>query len=344
MNKLEVGMKFPNLRKAYEFLGIEDEFFGQQKNKRLKFSEFCKWHRINKHSIVVDEVFDERKQLYVPQKRYTLDDLRDNFIDLYNKFGRVLTYNEFVENTNISLATYCSKLNLSGEVYDVLIEKYISKEARIEYRKSMNEYRKMLGETQGKENFIKYTLEDLENNFKQIFDEYMEEYGVYPTRHVFNSISTIDESIYRKRLNLKWSETCEKYGYEIDERYKSERLALEICKKIFNVDYVPQKTFDWLINDRNHHLFCDGYFEDISLVIEFDGAAHRIPVKIYGGKDTTDRQKYNDSIKDKLLKEHGINVIRIDSRLEWYTEEVMLKIIESELSKNNIDFDLIKAS
>ena len=84
MNKLEVGMNFSNLRQAFQFLGIENEYSGRQKNKELKLSEFCNWHRINKHSLVIDEVFDKRKELYHAQKNYTLDDLRDNFISVYN--------------------------------------------------------------------------------------------------------------------------------------------------------------------------------------------------------------------------------------------------------------------
>ena len=56
MNKLEVGMNFSNLRQVFQFLGIEYEYFGRQNNKELKLSEFCNWHRINKHSLVIDEV------------------------------------------------------------------------------------------------------------------------------------------------------------------------------------------------------------------------------------------------------------------------------------------------
>ena len=40
-------MKFSNLKQAFIFLGIENEFFGRCKNKELKLSEFCKWHRLN---------------------------------------------------------------------------------------------------------------------------------------------------------------------------------------------------------------------------------------------------------------------------------------------------------
>ena len=32
MGKLEVGMKFSSLKKAYQFLGIENEYYGQRKN------------------------------------------------------------------------------------------------------------------------------------------------------------------------------------------------------------------------------------------------------------------------------------------------------------------------
>lgn len=33
MNKLKVGMKFSNLRQAFQFLGIENEYFGREKIK-----------------------------------------------------------------------------------------------------------------------------------------------------------------------------------------------------------------------------------------------------------------------------------------------------------------------
>ena len=344
MDKLAVGMKFSNLRQAFQFLGIENEYFGRQKNKELKLSEFCKWHKINKHSLIVDEVFEERKSLYHEQKTYTLDDLRDNFISVYNMFGRVPTYNEFDDNTSISINTYASKLGLRGTVYDTLIEMYLSKEEKDKYRESMEEYRKELGHIQGTKNFTKYTEDDLKINFKNVFDYYYQKYNSYPTRKIFNSVTKIDESVYRNRYKMKWSELCEYYGYKTTVKFKAERLALEMCKDILGYDYISQKTFDWLINDRRHHLFCDGYFEDLVLVIEFDGAAHRIPVKIYGGQETTNRQKYNDTVKDKLLKEHGITVIRIDSRLKWYTEDGMREIIKTELEKNNLSYDLLKVS
>ena len=344
MGKLEVGMKFSNLRQVFQFLGIENEYFGRQKNKELKLSEFCKWHKINKHSLIVDEVFEERKSLYQEQKTYSLDDLKDNFVSLYNKFGRVLTYNEFVDNTNISLTTYCKRLNLSGQVYEILISMYLSEKIKNEYLRDRKEFWKEIGSTKGVLNFIKYTEDDLDKNFKNIFEYYYDNYNSYPTRRVFNSVSQIDDSLYRKRLNMKWSEICKHYGYENSVRNKNEHLALEICKLILKADYIPQKTFDWLINETNHHLFCDGYFESLGVVIEFDGVAHRIPVKVYGGIDTMNRQKHNDRIKDKLLKEHNIVVIRIDSRLKWYTEEGMLEIIKSELSKNNMSYDLLMVS
>lgn len=344
MSKLEVGMKFSNLRSVFKFLDIEDEYFGRPESKCLKLSEFCNWHRINKHSIIIDEVFEERKSLYKGNKNYSLEDLKNNFISLYNQFGRVLTYDEFIKNTSISLTTYCYKLNLSNNIYDTLIEMYLSKEIKDEYRASMIEYRKNIGKKNGVINFTKYTDEDLEINFKNVFDYYYKNYNFYPTRNIFNSVSKIDESVYRNRLKKKWCELCEYYGYEIKFRFKSENIALEICRNLLNSDYIPQKTFDWLKNDKNHHLFCDGYFENLNLVIEFDGVTHRASVDFYGGKDTLKRQKYNDYTKDKLLKEHGINVIRIDSRLDWHTKDGMIKILKNEFLKNNIPCDLLKVS
>ena len=336
MSKLEEGMVFPNLKQAFEFLDIESEFYGQCKNKEIKLSEFCEWHRLNKRSLIIDKVFDTRKNLYKKQRTYNEKDLEDNFINLYNKFGRVLTYEEFIKNTEISLTTYCNKLNLKGRVYDTLIEKYLSKEVMELYRNNMINLQR--NRAKARHYNKKYSDKDLEDNFKNVFNKYYNNYGTFPTRRIFNKISKIDESTYRKYYSLKWSELCEKYGYQNLPKYKSEYLALEICKSIFHCKYIPQKTFDWLINDSNHHLFCDGYFPKINLVIEFDGSGHRKNIKCW---NNLERQIYNDKIKDDLLNKHQIKIIRIDSRLEWYTEKGMRNIINSELKKYNMNISEI---
>ena len=72
--------------------------------------------------------------------------MKDNFVSLYNKFGRVLTYNEFVDNTNISLTTYCKKLNLSGQVYEILIGMYLSEEIKNEYLRDRKEFWKEIAD------------------------------------------------------------------------------------------------------------------------------------------------------------------------------------------------------
>ena len=80
--------------------------------------------------------------------------MRDNFISLYNKFGRVLTYNEFVENTEISLTTYCKKLNLSGQVYEILIGMYLSEEIKNKYLQDRKDFWREIGSTKGVMIFI----------------------------------------------------------------------------------------------------------------------------------------------------------------------------------------------
>ena len=114
-----------------------------------------------------------------------------------------------------------------------------------------------------------------------------------------------------------------------------------MCKDILKSDYISQKTFDWLINETNHHLFCDGYFEKLGIVIEFDGVTHRKPINTYGGVKSVDGQKHNDSIKDNLLRKHNIIPIRIDSRKTWYTQDGMINILKDEFKKNDLSFDLI---
>lgn len=180
-----------------------------------------------------------------------------------------------------------------------------------------------------------YSFDLLETNLRYVFDTCKRKYGVYPSRRYFDKISITDSRNYRKRFDKSWTEICHMYGYEIQNRNIEERICLGMCSDILKCDYAWQKTFGWLIGVGGKHMYCDGYYTELNLVIEFDGAGHRIVNKKFGGYEKLIRQQENDALKDKLLKEHGISIIRIDSRMNWQSYEKLSEYLNAKLEELN---------
>lgn len=120
---------------------------------------------------------------------------------------------------------------------------------------------------------------------------------------MFNRHSKYSYRTICERLNLKWSEVAKYYGYKIKEKNVSEKVFLEMIKGIVNCDYERNKTWSWLIGIKGKHLYCDGYFEKINLIVEFDGKQHRTPVPNFGGTERFLKDKQNDEIKERLAIE-----------------------------------------
>ena len=169
-----------------------------------------------------------------------------------------------------------------------------------------------------------HSEDDLANNFKNIFDSCIKEFGVYPSRRYFQAVSKIDEKSYRKRLNKSWTDICELYGYKpTRENNRAEQIVLQMIAKIMDCSYVPQYSPAWLIGAGGYRLRCDGYYEKLNLVVEFDGLQHRQPVEAYGGEKTFVRQQENDNIKNVMLAAHGIKLLRIAGNEPWHSEEYL---------------------
>ena len=128
---------------------------------------------------------------------------------------------------------------------------------------------------------------------------------------------------------------CKMYGYNFDNRInRAEQIVMQIVSDLTNFDYTPQKKFDWLRGVNDFPLFCDGYFPELNLVVEFDGRQHREPVANFGGEERFKVTQANDKIKDTLIPKHGLTLIRISSESNWHDRNY----IESILKANNIPF------
>jgi len=113
------------------------------------------------------------------------------------------------------------------------------------------------------------------------------------------------------------------------------RLILERS----NIQFEIEKTFDWLIYDKNMKLdfLCN------KIAIECQGGQHFIPVKKYGGEDGLRLRINRDKLKYTQCKDNGINIIYIiptrykntDVFKEFYSDKnyIFFKNIDDELIK-----------
>ena len=91
-----------------------------------------------------------------------------------------------------------------------------------------------------------------------------------------------------------------------------------ICRflEIGGFDFERQKRFKSLVSKSGQRLafdFCVTIGGQIVL-IEFDGAQHRSPVGIWGGKKSLNNLKRNDGLKNKFCKDGGFKMVRISDK------------------------------
>lgn len=273
-----------------------------------------------------------RNELGLIKKRNTIEDCKNEFCRLVELHGRIPLYSEFLASSKISLKSYKHHLKINSvPIYDQIVRCFTTDQ---EYEVYLTNRQKHKAQT-GRDNHqgYKYSDQELKNNLVKIFDTYYKDYNAYPSRRLFNEISPIDDSVYRNRFNAKWTEVCKLYGYEIeDNRYKSEKIALGVVSEILNEEYEPQKTFEWLIGFKGFPLFCDGYFPNRKLIVEFDGDQHRYPIEWFGGMDTFHDIKTNDKYKDILSERNGYRLIRISSEEPFWDKEY----IKNKLKKHKV--------
>lgn len=116
------------------------------------------------------------------------------------------------------------------------------------------------------------------------------------------------------------------------------KYCLYSFSKLLNTNYELEKTFDWLINpETNTKLRIDGYFEDYKLAIEYDGMQHYHHITFYDPNynDFKRRQKL-DKLKDKLIKENGITLIRVRYDEPLTEEYLRQKLIDANIVKADI--------
>ena len=113
-------------------------------------------------------------------------------------------------------------------------------------------------------------------------------------------------------------------------------------------EFKTEKIFNWLVYEFKHKLRkgkLDCYFEvnSSAYVIEMDGGWHKKDNAISG--QTKEESKFIDDEKDRLCKEHDIEVIRIDcgeSKLELIKNNIMKSNLPQILNFDEEDIDWLK--
>lgn len=192
---------------------IQEEFdkFISSDTDTYRFATFVDNHEYISSSLVPNDssyyLSNSKKKLFMIKKNdFSIQDLEENFTYLIKKYNRVPQYNEFNDETYISINTYATILNLKGKVYDDVVKRFSTKDQYDEYRE------RRLENKRSSILKVEYKHDYLEENFKNRFNEFYNNNGKYPTRNDFNEISDISAKVYYNRLNLKtWSELKDFY-------------------------------------------------------------------------------------------------------------------------------------
>lgn len=319
---------------------IKDEYLKYlETTNKISFAEFTRQHEYLTYEII-NSSFNMKELLnYCGRKilRNEINDYKDNFDKIKNKLGHIPLHNEFQELTKISLTSYINTFGLKGKVYNNIVKMYTTENEYNEYLVRQKEHKSEVGKQTCNIGKSLLTLEDLEIEFRKVFDNCFKDTGKYPSRRLFNKLSKHNDKTYRKKLNMKWTDICKSYGYPVyKEKYIFENYVLKHISKILMEEYKSQKTFTWLKGINNFPLFCDGYFPIHNLIVEVDGRQHRKPYSKFGGEKAFKTLKENDKIKDSLIPQNGIKLLRIADNTNWHDVKYLRSRLEEVLDNQSL--------
>ncbi|WP_427137337.1 hypothetical protein [Psychrobacillus psychrodurans] len=326
-------VEFNKLEELYDYVIIEYQKYAYQNGKANSTNFVREHHYMGQYlfSDVLDIKLVRKAGGFINSNyngMYNDYLLKEHFNKVMEKLKHIPSVSEFLKHGDILPSIYCDYYGVKGQQWDKVLEIMIEDEAILEsyIRERDSEYT-ILAINSLKEYSLKNRIPEavLEKEFRRVFDYFYENYGTHPTRRLFNKHSIFNDMTYRKRHEIRWSEVIKFYGYTPRERNVSEKVFLEILKKVLNCDYQRNKTFPWLLGVRGKHLFCDGYFVDLNLIVEFDGKHHRVSIETFGGYERFIRVQQNDAIKEQYVKVKGFKFLRVSSKENWENVEYLKK-------------------
>lgn len=280
------------------------------------------------------------KDAIIDFKKYTVNDLRNEFLRVIDKLHEGFSYTDFEEESRISMKMYTDAFNIKVDTIPSLMKIFELDKSFIE--NYIIKRKKLRSENSPKPQPT-YSISDLINNFKSTVDNQIQIYGEVPTINQFLESSSISLSTYKYRLDKTYHELLREMGYESNNAGSSnERIVLEIFSRLLKEDYVTQATFKWLKSVRGTPLRCDGYFPLNNIVVEYDGKQHYHPIDLFGGEKTFRLTQQNDKTKNDTLRKNGVNIIRIAYDEPFLNEDfIKMRIYENGIvpPKHTVVYD-----
>lgn len=105
------------------------------------------------------------------------------------------------------------------------------------------------------------------------------------------------------------------FGKSLQKWRAWEYECIHLFNKILGYpEFKREKRFNWLRSPiTNYHLRVDVFYPTYGLCVEFDGEGHFKPIQFLPNQDAKkqlERTQFHDSIKNKLIPENGLKLIR----------------------------------
>ncbi len=96
-----------------------------------------------------------------------------------------------------------------------------------------------------------------------------------------------------------------------------------------------EATWDWLVSDKNHHMYVDIFVADQKLCVEYQGQQHYFyPNRFHKSYEDFQDQRRRDVLKKELLVNHGFRYIA------WrFNEPILITHVIDRLEAIGIKID-----
>ena len=155
--------------------------------------------------------------------------------------------------------------------------------------------------------------------------EVIEEYGFISRELIDDNCSFTYQALSAHFKNKK--ELSNYFGYEDLFKYgrssKEKQVSKILDEVIGESNYSREHSWEWLVNKNGKRMYVDFYIQNKNLVIEYDGEQHfKFIPRFHKTEEDFKKQLERDRLKNELLNEKGIKVVRIP-----YTDKITKEYI-----------------
>jgi very-short-patch-repair endonuclease len=343
---------YNEIKCLYEKFGrINKVIFNENSTLDVNFDYYClKYGGIRK-------ICNDLNLLYLTYNQISRQDIIKDVLDVYKKFNKINKtlyekegkfasvvirrefggYNKLFKLLNLPINI--SRNDTRDEIVDDFMEFYAKYKttSSTQYRKhgrySQSVIERLFGSWQ---EFI------LELNLKPINVKIGEDIIKEELKNVFNKYNFISKELIDKECSFTYQALTYWIGGKKDiskflgvenaflnrDSYNQKIIDGFIIATFGDEDIIKEMTWDWFRNDiTNSYLYADIYIPSLNLAIEYDGEQHFKFIPFFHKTiEKFHEQQQRDILKNKLLKENHINLIRIKYNEEISYENIINKI------------------